>query len=88
MPQSLSDVKPFRVLTVIRTHASSHAFVELAGNGQHLAWYAEACEHHPQQLSVDGVICFLEIDEARLQGGSPSSSEFLQSAHDEQHVHR
>ena len=49
--------------------------------------YADACEHHPQQLSVDGVICFLEIDEAHIQRDSPSSSEFLQSAHDEQHVH-
>ena len=86
MPQSLSDVKPFRVLTGIRIHASSHDFVELAHNGQHLR-YAEACEHHPQQLSIDGVIRVLEIDEAFVQGGSPSSSEFLQSALDEQHVH-
>ena len=87
LAQSLNGVKPFTVLTVIRTHASSYAFVELADNGQHLLWYSEACEHHPQQLSVDGVICFLEIAEAHAQGDSPSSSEFLQSSHDEQHVH-
>ena len=79
LPQSLGDVKPLKLLAVIRTHAS-HGFVELADNGQHLLWYAEACEHHPQQLSVDGVICSLEIDEAREQRDSPSLSEFLQSA--------
>ena len=87
LPQSLGHVKPFRLLTIIRTHVSSHAFVELADNGQHLLWYAEACEHHPQQLSVHRVICFLEIDEVHVQRDFPSSSEFLQSAHDEQCVH-
>ena len=33
LAQSLNGVKPFTVLTVIRTHASSHAFVELVHNG-------------------------------------------------------
>ena len=33
LPQPLSDVKPHRVLTTIRTHASSHALMELADNG-------------------------------------------------------
>ena len=42
---------------------------------------------HSMQLSADGVICFLEIDEAPVQRDSLSSSEFLQSAHDEQHAH-
>ena len=62
LPQSLGDVKPFRLLTFIHAHASSHAFVELADNCLHILWYAKACEHNPQQLSVDGAICFLEID--------------------------
>ena len=74
---------PFIVFTVIRTHASSHVFVELANNGQHRLWYAETCEHHPQPISVDGVLCHLEIDEEHQQRDSPRWSEFFQSAHDE-----
>ena len=46
LPQLLSDVKPFRVLTIIHTHANSHAFVEQVENGQHLLWYTEACEQN------------------------------------------
>lgn len=33
LPQPLNDVKPFRVLTAIRTHTSSRAIVELNENG-------------------------------------------------------
>ena len=34
LPQPLmSDVKPLRVFTIIRTHASSRGFMELADNG-------------------------------------------------------
>ena len=40
LPQSLSGVMPFIVFTVIHTHASSHAFVELANNGQYFLGYA------------------------------------------------
>ena len=59
---------PFIVFTVIRTHASSHIFVEPASNSQDRLWYAETCEHHPQPLSVDGVLCHLEIDEENQTG--------------------
>ena len=83
VPQSLSDVMPFIVFAVIRTHASSHAFVELANNDQHRHWYAETCEHHPPPFSVDGAICHLDIDEEHQQRDSPSASEFLPSVHDE-----
>ena len=41
---------------------------------------------YQEQLSVDAVICFLEVDEAHVQGDFPRPSEFLQSAHDEQDV--
>ena len=40
---------------------------------EHLRWCTEACEHPPQKLSVDRVVCFLLIDEARVQGGLFSS---------------
>ena len=82
-PQSLSDVMPFIVFTVIRTPESSHVFVELTKNDQHRLGYAETCEHHPQPLSVDGILWHLEIDEEHQQRDSPSSSEFLQAAHNE-----
>ena len=83
LPQSVSDVILFIVFTVIRAHVISHVFEDLANNDQHRHGYAETCEHRPQPLSVDGVLCHLEIDEKHQQRNSPSSSEFLQSAHDE-----
>ena len=67
------------MLTVILTHASLHTFVELADRSHRLVWYVEACEHHPQKLSVDGVICVLEVDEAHVHKDAPSLSELLQS---------
>ena len=74
------------MLVVIRTHVSPDPVVELADNLAYLRWYAEACENYPQQLSVDRVIRFLQIDEAHVQRNFPLSSEFLQTMHDEQHV--
>ena len=71
------------VFTAICTHASSHAFVELDNDGQHRLWYAKTCKHHPQPLSVDGAQRHLEVDEEHQERDSPSSSEFLPSAHDE-----
>ena len=82
LPQSLSDVMLVIVFTVTRTLASSHAFVELANNGQHCLWYAEKCEHHPPPLSVHRAL-LLEIDEKHQERDSPRSSMFLTSAHDE-----
>ena len=73
------------MLAVIRAHASPHAFVEIADNCWHPAWYARGCEDLPQQLSVDRVARFLQID---VQGDFPLSSELLQPAHDEKHIDR
>ena len=74
---------PFIVFTVIGAHASSHVFVDLTNNDQHRYGHAETCQHHPQPLSVDGGLLYLDIDEEHQQRDPPSSSEFLQSAHDE-----
>ena len=60
--------------------------MELANDREHLGWYAEACEYLPQQFSIYRIVRFLQIDEPHVQGNFPLSSEFLQSAHDEQHV--
>lgn len=50
---------------------------------------SKRASNHPEQLSVNGVICFLEVDEVYVRGGFPSSRNFLlQSAHGEQHVDR
>ena len=40
---------------------------------KYLRLYAEACEHLSQQLSVDGVVRFLQIEEAHAQGNFPLS---------------
>ena len=88
MPQLLlRDIEPFRVLAVIRKHASSHAFVETVYNCKHLGWYARACEYLPQ-LSVNNAVRYLQVDEAHVKGGFPLSSELLQPANGEKHIHR
>ena len=43
-------------------------------------------KHLPQDLSVYRIVGLLEIDEAHVQWYSPSSFQFLESAHYEQHV--
>ena len=63
------DIESFRVLAVIRARASPHAFVETAENCKHLGWYDKACEHLPQQLSVDRVVRFLQIQLSTRTGG-------------------
>ena len=51
------------------------------------SWYVEACEHNPQHLSVDQVLCVLAIDEAHVHNDYPNTSEFLRAAQDEEHDH-
>ena len=53
-----------------------------------ILFYVRACEYLPQQLSVDRVERFVQIDEAHVRGDFPLSSESLQPAHDEQRVDR
>ena len=63
------DVKLFRGLTIIRTNAIAHAFVEQACACKY-PWHAAACTHHPQQhLLIDGAIRFLSGQESRAQRG-------------------
>ena len=42
----------------------------------------------PQKGSVDGVICFGEVDETKVQGGVLLPRQFLQSSYYEHHVNR
>ena len=74
------------MLAVVSTNASPHDAMGLAKTCKHLRWYTEAREDLSQQLPADRVVRFLQIDEAHIQGSFPPSSEFSQSAQDEQHV--
>ena len=75
-----SERSPSSVRT--RAHMPS-----LADNCNRLGWYTEACERLPQQVSVNGVIRFLQVVEAHAQGDFPLSSELLQSVNGERHIH-
>lgn len=97
LPQSLNDVRPFRMLTVIRSHGSSHALMGLADSRCHLLWYAEACEHQPQQLSrpteshdfwTSMKHIHVRMHCTRGGGVYRSSSGLLQPAHNKQHADR
>ena len=43
---------------------------------------------HPTKASVDGVVCFGEVDKAHVQGGVLLPRQFLQSSCYEHHVNR
>lgn len=86
LPRPLRDVKTFRMLAATRTHASTHAFVEIADNCNHLGWYTRACEYIPQHISVASVARVLLIDEPHLQGGFYISSDLLEQAHDQLYI--
>ena len=76
-------MKPLRALAVIRRHANPHAFVEIVDDCMHLGRYTRACEYLPQQLSVDRVARFLQID-----GAFASLVRALATGAREQHIYR
>ena len=85
LPQPLSDVKPFRVLPVIRTHASSHAFVELADNDYNSivsGTQKRASATYKSSWSTESYA--LSMKHMYRGGGSSSLSEVLPSKHLEQ----
>ena len=61
--------------------------MELADDGEHSRWHAKASKDIPQKGSVDGVVCFGEVDKAQVQGGV-LPRQFLQSSFYEHHVNR
>lgn len=64
LPQLLREVKPFRVLAVIRSHKGSHAIVELAENCYNLSWYSPY-QHSGLDIMVNRVIRVLQVDKAQ-----------------------
>ena len=62
--------------------------MELADDGEHSRWHAKTSKDIPQKGSVDGVVCFGEIDKAQVQGGVLLPRQFLQSSYYEHHVNR
>ena len=86
MPETLPHVELIRVLSIIQPHACLHAVVELADDGEHSRWHAKTSNDIPQKGSVDGVICFDEVDKAQVQGGVFLPRQFLQSSYYQHHV--
>ena len=62
--------------------------MELADDGKHSRWHAKTSKDIPQKGSVDGVIFFVEVDRARVQGSVLLPRQFLQSSYYEHHVDR
>ena len=90
LPQPLRRNEPFRVLAVIRTPASAHAFVEIAGAivGILVGTPERVSTSNSSFHSQQGGVRFLQIDEAQVQGDFPLSSKFLQPAHNAQNINR
>ena len=87
MPETLRHVELIRALSIIQPHACLHTVVELADDGDHSRWHAKTSKDIPQKASVDGVVCFGEVDKAHVQGGV-LPRQFLQSSYYEHHVNR
>ena len=62
--------------------------MELAYDGEHSRWHAKTSKDILQKSSVDGVVCFGEVDKAQAQGGVLVPRQFLQSLYYEHHVNR
>ena len=70
-----------------RTHACMPSW-HWRMTGEHSRWHAKTSKNIPQKGSVDGVICFGEVDIAQVQGGVLLPCQFLQSSYYEHHVNR
>ena len=53
-----------------------------------MARHANTSKEFPQKGSVDGFICFGEVDQAQVPGGVFLPRQFLQSSYCEHHVNR
>ena len=62
--------------------------MDLADYGEHSRWHAKTSKDIPQKGSVDGVVCFGEVDKAQVQGGVLLPRQFVQSSYYEDHVNR
>ena len=62
--------------------------MELADDGDRSRWHAKTSEDIPQKGSVDGVVCFGELDEAQVQEGVLLPRQFLQSSSYDHHGNR
>ena len=62
--------------------------MELADDTEHSRWNAKTSKDIPQKGSVDGVLCFGEVDKAHVQGGVLLPRQFLQSSYYEHHINR
>ena len=88
LPETLPHVELIRALSIIPPHACSHAVVDLADDGEYSRWHAKASKDIPQKGSVDGVVCFGEVDKAQVRAGVLLPRQFLQSSYYEHHFGR
>ena len=85
-PETLPDVQLIRALSIIQLHACLHIVVELADNIEHSRWHAKPSKDITQKCSVDGVLCFGEVDKAQMQDSILLPRQSLQSSYYEHRV--
>ena len=86
LPEILPHV--IRALSITQPHACLHAVVELVDDGEHSRWHTKTSKDTPQKGSVDGAICFGEVDKAQVQGSVLLPRQFLQSSYYEHKANR
>ena len=75
LPKTLRYVGLLLPPSIVQPHAFLHAVAELAGDGEHSRGHAKKkSKDSPHKGSVDGVICFGEVDKARVRTSCQSSS--------------
>ena len=86
------DSAPRRTYPSTRHHPTArmppHAVGELAYDGEHFRWYANASQGSPRESAVDGVIGFGKVDKAHKHRGVLLPRQFLQASHQEHHADR
>lgn len=54
--------------------------MESLNDRDNLGWYTDAGQHDPDQATIDGIVCLLQVYEGRVQGHPAFPPKFLQSS--------
>lgn len=60
--------------------------MELSDDFDHRVRHSEAGEHFSEQVTIDGVVRFLQVDESQEQWDPSLPPDLLQQAHDQQRL--
>ena len=67
LTKALFHSEPPRAHPVVEPHACSHAIVELTNDRDHNLWHVKTGEYCPEEVSINGVVRFGEVDKSYIE---------------------